>query len=246
MRLLSRDILGGPAPLLLLLGLSLLPAIAWAGDEADDDDATDQAGDDGTDIKRSDTDDVDDWSFEGEKVVKEEKKEEVTKRELPPEPKRSGTSGNWYEVTVECHSCADLLGQKLGIEDPLVMREFFDFIQVNSDRKGGKFVFPSISENRPLGIADGGSSLLIWQYAIDTGTRLTDTYALIWDLRVMADGGLLYGRKYEVQAWTAEAYEEWERGYKAKESFVSAAKLKTAKEMVASANVLTEAETVVL
>ena len=105
--------------------------------------------------------------------------------------------------------------------------EVFDFIQIDSNKKGGKFVFPSIGENRTLSVSDSGKRVLIWQYTVDVGTRLTDTYATIWDLGVHANGGLLYGRRYEVQVWTDDAYEEWERGYRSKPSFISSSKLKS-------------------
>lgn len=210
----------------LLLGLSLLvPAVSYAQDE--DEEEEEEEEDPELDPTREDEDDVDDWSFEGEEVKKEEVKEEKKKKELPPEPKRYGVSGNWYEVAVDCANCETLLGQKFGIEDGLVMREFFDYIEIASDRKKAEFVYPSASQKIPMGVTNSGSSVIIWQYVIDTGTRLTDTYAVIWDLKLMADGGLLYGRKYEVQAWTADAYEDWDRGYKSKESFISASKLKT-------------------
>jgi tetratricopeptide (TPR) repeat protein len=65
----------------------------------------------------------------------------------------------------------------------------------------------------------------LYAYAEDTGARLTDIWATVWDLDVKAKGGLLYGRKYEVQAWTAEAYEESGKGYKAKAAFLPTAKL---------------------
>ena len=209
----------------LLCGFSLLvPPPAFAGDE---DEEEEEEEDPDLDPTRKDEDDVDDWSFEGEEVKKEEKKEEVKKRELPPEPKRYGVSGNWYEIAVDCANCPTLLGQTLAIEDSHVMREFFDYIEIASDRKSGEFVYPSAAQKIPLGVSTSGDKVLIYQYTIDTGSRLTDTYAVIWDLRVMAESGLLYGRKYEVQAWTAEAYEDWDRGYKAKTSFISSSKLKT-------------------
>ncbi len=211
----------------LLLGLLggvclIAPPVAFAGDEDEEEEEEPDL-----DPTRTDEDDVDDWSFEGEEVKKEEKKEEVKKRELPPEPKRYGVSGNWYEIAVDCANCPTLLDQSLGIEDSNVMREFFDYIQIASDRKSGEFIYPSASQKIPLGVSSKGDKVLIFQYVIDTGSRLTDTYAVIWDLRVKADSGLLYGRKYEVQAWTADAYEDWERGYKAKTSFISSSKLKT-------------------
>jgi len=197
--------------------------------EKKDEDAEEPAGDSDPNISRKDEDDVDEWSFEGETKKEEVKKEEAPKKkkELPPEPKRYGNSGNWYDVPVDCQTCDNLLNQGFGIEDPDVMREFFDFITVESDRKSGKFVFPSIGQNRPLGIKDSAKRMLIWQYVVDDGTRLTDTYATLWDLNVHADGGVLYGRKYEIQAWTDEAYEGWEKGYKSKTDYISADKLKS-------------------
>ncbi len=228
MRRTSADSPHGIARLLaLLLGLLLVAPAALAQDEEEGEE--EDEGDEGNpDIKRSDEDDVDDWSFEGETVKEEVKKEEKKEtRKLEPEPARNGSSGNWYEVSVDCASCENLLGQELGIEDSQVMREYFDYIQIDSKRRGGKFVFTSISENRPLGVSEKGKRVLIWQYVIDTGTRLTDTYATIWDMQIKADGGLLYGRKYEVQAWTADAYEDWDRGYQSKQSFIPVGKLNT-------------------
>ena len=223
----------------LALGLSV-PAPLRAQDEDEDDPfgdleededkdekKDDEKKDDDPNITREDEDDVDDWSFEGEKKVEEKPKEEAkpVERLLEPEPKRYGVSGNWYEVPVNCQECATLLNQSFGIEDSDVMRQFFDFIQIASDRRSGKFVYPSIGQNRPFTVADKKDRVLIWQYVVENGTRLTDTYAVMWDLEVKADSGLLYGRKYEVQAWTDDAYEEWEKGYKAKASYVSSSKL---------------------
>ena len=211
----------GLASILLPLSVSAAVAVQDSEDEEEDEDE-----DEDPNISRdTDGDDVDNWSDEGEVEKKEEKKEEVKKKELPPEPKRYGTSGNWYEVTVECARCATLLDQGLGLEDEMVMREFFDYIQIASNRKSAKFVYPSIGENRPLGVSDKGKRVLIWQYTVDVGTRLTDTYATLWDLSLHAKDGLLYGRRYEIQAWTEDAYEEWERGYRAKKSFISSSKL---------------------
>ncbi len=226
---------------LAALAWLLSPGPAFADDDEFDlddgdlddmpDDGDDDEEDDGDDpnISREEEDDVENWSFEGETVEKEEEKKEEVRvgRDVEAEPKRYGNSGNWYEVTVECARCPSLLGQELGIEDEMVMRQFFDFIQIASDRKSGKFVYPSIGENRPLGISDKSSRVIIWMYVVDKGARLTDTYATIWDLEVKADGGLLYGRKYEVQAWTDDAYSDVDGGYKANERFIDTAKIRS-------------------
>jgi tetratricopeptide (TPR) repeat protein len=199
-------------------------------EDPDEDSDEDSDEDDDPNIQResdTDEDDVENWSFEGETVEKVEEKVEEKRvgRDLQPEPKRYGNSGNWYEVTSECVDCPTLLGQEFGIERSDVMRQFFDFVQIASDRKSGKFVYPSIGENRPMGISDKSKRVVMWMYIIDTGTRLTDTYATLWDLEVMADGGLAYGRKYEVQAWTDDAYADWEKGYQADQGFISSRKL---------------------
>ena len=164
---------------LLALLLLVLPASAWAEDEEDgapmddgdlpdDEDESEeegkageeQPGEGSPDITRTEEDDVDSWSFEGEVQEKKEEKKEVKKKKLAPEPKRYGISGNWYEVQVDCADCESLLGQKLGIEEPLVMREYFDYVQISSDRSSGKFVLPSEGETRPVGVKDGGSRVL--------------------------------------------------------------------------------------
>ncbi len=222
-----------------LLGLAVaLPSLAFAQDEDEDDpfeeddddedeeDEDEESSEGDPNITREDEDDVDDWSFEGEKKVEEKKVEEKkVGRELQAEPKRYGNSGNWYEVPVECGDCPSLMGQELGIEKSEVLRQFYDFIQIGSKRRDGKFVYPSIGENRPLGVKDSSRRVRIWQYVVDTGTRLTDTYATVWDLEVKADGGLLYGRKYDLQAWTGDAYEETSKGYKARQDFISVDKI---------------------
>lgn len=227
--------------LILTLALGLgVPGVVFAGDEDEDEDdfgdleeedekdGEEGESDDPNISREEEGDDVDDWSFEGETKKEEVKKEEAPKkRELAPEPKRYGNSGNWYDIPVDCQDCKNLLNQTFGTEEPDVMREFFDFIQIASDRKSGKFVFPSIGQNRPLGIKDGTTRVLVWQYMVAEGTRLTDTYATLWDMGVHADGGMLYGRKYEIQAWTDEAYEDWDRGYKASTAYIPTDKLKS-------------------
>ncbi len=144
---------------------------------------------------------------------------------LEPEPKRSGGSGNWYEVTIDCVRCPTLLNQGLGIEAPTVMRRYYDFFRIDPDRESGTYVFPSVGESRPLGVAEEGDRLVVWQYAVERGDRLTDTYATLWDLQTLAGGGLLYGRKYRIQAWTDEAYGDWDEGYEADQDFIPEARL---------------------
>lgn len=227
------------SPFRLLLPAALTILLAPVGLRADDDESTPaeegEGGEGeegpqrtgGSGLDRTEEDDVGSWTNEGTVEKKEEKKEEKKKKELAPEPSRSGTSGNWYEVTVECGSCANLLKQEFGIDDPLVMREFYDFVQINSDKKSGTFVYPSAGHKKVLGVVDKGSRLLVWQYVADTGSRLTDIYAVLWDLEVKASGGLLYGRKYEIQAWTDDAYEAVDKGYRAKQAFLPSSKLAT-------------------
>tara|TARA_Y100001968_G_scaffold333116_1_gene394219 strand:+ start:2013 stop:3218 length:1206 start_codon:yes stop_codon:yes gene_type:complete len=205
--------------LLLCLALAIGVGPVYAQDEEEGSEEGDP------DISREDEDDVENWSYEGEIEEKKEVKKEVKKKELPPEPKRYGNSGNWYEVSVECGGCDTLLGQNLGIEDALVMREFFDYVQIASDRKSGSFIYPSEGETISVGVRDGNQRVRIWQYASDSGTRLTDTFATLWDLQKKAESGLLYGRKYEVQAWTSDAYVESDTGYKANQGFMSSSKL---------------------
>lgn len=241
-----------PSTLLWIAALLLSPAGALAEDEDSeatpaeedkeslpdpdelfsdlpDDEGGEGEGEGDPNISRVDEDDFDTWTLEGEQVEekKPEKKDKtpVQKRELPPEPPRNGYSGNWYQVPVECAACPTLLDQKLGIEDPLVMREFFDHIQIESDKKNGRYVFPSIGQSRPLGVKGDGSHVVIYQYIIEQGVRLTDTYATIWDMQLLADGGVLYGRQYELQAWTKAAYETSEDGYKARPEFAPLDKL---------------------
>jgi hypothetical protein len=215
------------AALLAALGLLCFAPVAHA-QEDEDGDEEEGGGEDDLDLPSGkQEDDVDNWSYEGEdeKPKVETKDDKPKKVELPPEPKRYGTSGHWYQVEADCSSCETLLGQRFAIEDPLVMRQYFDYFDVAADRKSAEFNYPSISETRDLGVNDRKDRLIIWQYVVETGTRLTDTYATVWDLRLMADGGLLYGRKYEVQAWTEDAYTGWERGYKSDPKFIDTKKL---------------------
>jgi len=228
--------------LLLLLALVvMLPVTVAYAEEDEGEGDEEEAEEDGPIISREDEDDIDSWSFEGEVEKKVEAKKEVKKKALPPEPKRYGNSGNWYEVGVECGGCATLLGQKLGIEDALVMREFFDHVQIASDGKSAKFVYPSEGETRSVGVRDSSRRVLLWEYASDTGTRLTDTFATLWDLDRKANSGLLYGRKYEVQAWTADAYVESDKGYRANQRFISASKLRSYSDLAPVTGLTTEA-----
>jgi len=221
--------------LAILLGLSvgLVPAISAAQDEdekSEDEGEEEEEEEEGGDITRESEseDDVDNWSYEGETEKVEEVKEEKPKKlELPPEPKRYGVSGHWFVVEADCSSCETLLGQKLQIEESDVMRQFFDYVEIDSKRTGGSFVYPTSSTKLPLGVTNSSGRVVIWQHVIETGSRLTDTYATVWDMEVKAEDGLLYGRKYSVQAWTEDAYEDWEKGYKAKTSFMDSKKIKS-------------------
>lgn len=202
-----------------------------AGDPAGEEGAgQDEEDADGPDYQKDgDEDDIDDW--EGE--IKQQELNQVVEREevkvdIDDEPERIGISGNWYQVPVDCLYCETILGQNLGVDDPLVMRQFFDHLQIEPGATKGKYVFPSEGINRPITVHQDGDRVIIFMYVIDQGERTTPLYATVWDLRwLLRDQKLLYGRRYSVDAYQPFAFAQWEKGYKADEAFLPREQLQT-------------------
>ncbi len=189
-------------------------------DEGDGPDAGHHSGDE---------DDIDDWGGEIERQdLNQVVEREEVRVEVEAEPERIGISGNWYQVGVDCLYCETVLGQSLDVQDPLVMRQFFDHFQLEPDTTSGKMVFPSEGINRPLTVVQDGDRVIIFRYVIDEGERATPLYCTIWDLRwLLRDQKLLYGRRYSVDAYQMFAFGQWENGYKADETFLPREQLMT-------------------
>jgi tetratricopeptide (TPR) repeat protein len=235
-------------------GLVLPAPRAWAQEDEDEDkdeDGKDQDGDDKTDDKADDKagddkgagddeedfgktpddrDDVDEWGGAIEKQdLNQVKQREEVKVDVADEPVRDGVSGNWYQVAVDCLYCDTILGQNLDVNDPDVMRQFFDHIQIYPDKKSGKMVFPSEGANRPLYVEHDGDRVVIFMYAIDNkGERTTALYCTVWDLRwLLRDQKLLYGRRYSIDAYQPFAFGDYKDGYKADETYLPREQLRT-------------------
>jgi len=180
-------------------------------------------GEEGEDpnIKREDDEDTSQWTYEGEKKQVEQRKDGPKRSDLAPEPPADGLAGAWYEVTVDCSSCPTVLGQTLGVDEPAVMRQFYDQLVIQPDRKGGKIIYVNEGQNRPvLVLEEKGDRVLLAQYMVEQAARKTDVYAHIWDFRSMMDNRLLYGRKYVVHAFKDNAWTKWEKGDKADPAFL--------------------------
>ena len=202
-----------------------MPDFPGMGDEETEEDTSGQ----GPDIQRADDEDIEDWEGEIEKQdLNQVVEREEVKVEVEAEPERIGISGNWYLVDGDCLYCDTVLGQNLDVQDGLVMRQFFDHLQINPDAATGKMVFPSEGTNRPLLVQRDGDHVVVFMYAIDEGERTTPTFCTVWDLQwLLRDKRLLYGRRYTVDAYQLFAFTQWERGYKADETFLPVAQLRT-------------------
>ena len=192
----------------------------WDGSEADGPDAGQATGD---------GDDIDDWDGEIEKQDLNQiiEREEV-RVEVEAEPERIGISGNWFHVEVECTYCDTVLGQNLEVQDALIMRQFFDHLQIDPSQDAGKMVYPSEGNNRPFAIQRDGDRVIVYMYGIDEGERTTPLYCTVWDLHwLLRDKKLLYGRRYTVDAYQLFAFGTWEKGWKADETFLPVEQLRT-------------------
>jgi len=210
-----------------------------AGDEATGESGEDGEGgeedggysEDGPDAGQAtgDGDDIDDWDGEIEKQdLNQVIEREEVRVEVDPEPERIGISGNWYHVEVDCTYCDTVLGQNLTVEDGLIMRQFFDHLQIEPGQDSGKMVYPSEGINRPLLVQKDGDRVVVYMYAIDEGERTTPLYCTVWDMQwLLRDQRLLYGRRYTVDAYQLFAFGTWEKGYKADEAFLPTEQLRT-------------------
>ncbi len=193
------------------------------GDDDDDEDTGDQLP------PPDDDDDIDNWdtTIEKQELNQVVEREEV-KVDVEAEPERVGISGNWYQVGVDCLYCETILGQNLDVQEPEVMRQFFDHLQIDPDARGGKLVYPSEGINRPLIVTQEEDRVVVLMYVIDVGEQTTPLYCTVWDLRwILRDQKLLYGRRYSVDAYQPFAYATWEKGYKADETFLPKEQIRT-------------------
>ena len=143
--------------------------------------------------------------------------------ELPPEPRRYGFSGAWYEVPLTCPSCETLLGQGFDAQDGDIMRRYFDHMILERNLREGQIVYQTRGLALTVEVHRDGRSLRVIQYIPTTeGMRSTDDYGYILDLEVGPGDELLFGRKYRIQATTDDAFEATDEGYRAKRSFVEA------------------------
>lgn len=200
-----------------------------AGDEGEGDEAGTDAEETGDQLPPPDEDDVDNWDTTIEKQdLNQVKEREEVKVDVEAEPERIGISGNWYQVGVDCLYCETILGQNLDVQEPEVMRQFFDHLQIEPDARMGKLVYPSEGINRPLIVTQDEDRVIVLMYVIDVGDRTTPLYATIWDFRwLLRDQKLLYGRRYSIDAYQPFAYADWEKGYKADESFLPQEQIRT-------------------
>ncbi|MCK6526538.1 tetratricopeptide repeat protein [Myxococcota bacterium] len=188
-----------------------------------------ESGEGDPNIQRPDGEDASQWSYEGEKVEEKKTLETTKKVDLAPEPPARGIAGAWYEVTTDCPSCETVLGQTLGIEEPLVMRQFFDQLVLEPDGKTGKIVYVNEGQNRPVVLLSARDGRVIMaQYTVEQGARNSSAiYARIWDFRSLLDDHLLYGRKYQVTVSKEKAWTTWEKGYRADPAFMPEKELLT-------------------
>ncbi len=179
-------------------------------------------------LKRPD-EDTGDWTYEGQKEETTKKPDgPIKKADLPAEPPASGVTGAWYSVEVDCPTCESVLGQTISLDEPLVMRQFYDQLIVNPDAKGGKIVYINEGQNRPIAVlSQSGNRLIVAEYTIKSGERKTDIYATVWDWTPLLDNRLLYGRKYTISAFKPEAWASWEKGYQAAHTFIPEKELLT-------------------
>ena len=208
------------------------------GEESEDDDEStsteeDAWGDEDEFAPQMRAAEEEEWTFDGvvEPEPEEAPAEEVSstrpeQEALPAEPSRNGVSGNWYEVPISCATCATLLGQSFEVEVSDVMRRYFEHLVIDSNRRGGKFVYPTRGENRPVSVQASGRRVLVAMFTQEPNRRRsTNNFAQVWDLEWGPDDEILYGRRYRVETSSESAYEIQGEGYRASEEFLSARRL---------------------
>ena len=142
----------------------------------------------------------------------------------PVAPAQMGIDGTWYEVTLDCAYCLRFEEHTITLDNKSTILDFADRLEIATQensagfftRRGSEWLFASAVLARHHRVGD----IVVIQYPRNEGTLASDLYARVWVLTPLADGKILFGPRYLINAFSEEAFERVDGGAQPKESFL--------------------------
>ena len=140
------------------------------------------------------------------------------------EQAQMGLDGTWYEVNLDCTYCLRFEEHTISLENKATILDFADRLEISTrdksaglfTRRGSEWLFsPAVLERhrRP-------GDIVVIQYPRNEGTLASDLFARVWVLTPMANGKILFGPRYLINAFSEEAFEPVTGGVQPRESFL--------------------------
>lgn len=140
-------------------------------------------------------------------------------------------AGIWYDVAVECPFCLTFENQTLGLGQATAMLKYSDRIELTPTSKTGKLInrtqgTETVQRPFRLFVNSRKQQVIFIQYVEGDGERAAELYARVWVLTPMGGGKLLYGKRYQISAFSDDAFESrGKNGYKAKDKYLPAERI---------------------
>lgn len=140
-------------------------------------------------------------------------------------------AGIWYDVAVECPFCLTFENQTLGLGQVTAMLKYSDRIELTPAAKTGKLInrtqgTETVQRPFRLFVNSRKQQVIFIQYIEGDGERAAELYARVWVLTPMGGGKLLYGKRYQISAFSDDAFESrGKNGYKAKDKYLPAERI---------------------
>lgn len=146
-------------------------------------------------------------------------------------------TGLWYDVAVECPFCLTFDRQNLVLGQAVAMLKYSDRLELTPASRSGKTITrtqgtETVTRSLKLFLQPRKKQVILIQYVEGDGDRAADMFARIWVVTPMAGGKMLYGRRYQISAFTEEAFEPRAKGYRAREKYLPPERLLTILEDV--------------
>ncbi len=140
-----------------------------------------------------------------------------------------GLDGTWYELTLDCTYCLHFEEHTISLENRDTILDFADRLEISTQdgtvgfftRRGSEWLFSPAVLTRHRKAGD----LVVIQYPRNEGDLASDLYARVWDLTPMANGKVLFGHRYLINAFSDQAFERVDGGTQPKTSFLPRASL---------------------
>ncbi len=137
---------------------------------------------------------------------------------------RLGLDGTWYELDLDCPFCLHFEEHTISLADKASILDFADRLEVSVQdgsagfftRRGSTWLMAPAVLTRHRHPED----LVIIQYPRNNGELASDLYARVWVLTPMANGKILFGRRYLINAFAKDAFKQVDDGTQPDPSFL--------------------------